>query len=161
MARKSKLRMMMQEPLPPISHQKRLTYRITQEEAIAVYKVINKEIFDNALNMPELVVKSHRRKYWGMCHGDYEKIKNRRTLCWIELMDKWYCKQWFITILAHEAMHQYQWDINGAEREKAGKERLMSHGPSFFKFKTKFAEHGILLKKWHRRNSWFKYQEFK
>ena len=151
MAHKSKLRKMMQEPLPPISHQKRLRYRITQEDAIAAYKVINKEVFNNALDMPEILVKSHRRKYWGMCHGEYEKIKNRKTLCWIELMDKWYCKQWFITILAHEMCHQYQWDIFSKDRE----DRLMSHGPSFFVYRDKLKEHGVSLKKWHRRNKWF------
>ena len=151
----------MQEPLPSLSQQKRLLYRTNHTEATALFNIINEEIFDNALEVPEIIVKSHRRKYWGMCHGEHIAIPNRKTQCWIELMDKFYCRQWLITILAHEAMHQHQWDIDGPIRISAGKERIMSHGPSFFKLKHKFAEHGISLKKWHRRASWFKHQEFR
>ena len=158
---KSKLWNLMQEPLPSVTAQKRLSYRTSKSEAIKIFKIINEEVFDNKLSLPEIIVKSHCKKYWGMCHGEHEKIRYRNTFCWIELMDKFYCRQWFITILAHEAMHQYQWDIDGPNREAAGKERIMSHGPSFFIFKKKFAEHGILLKKWHGRKSWFDHQEFK
>ena len=157
----SKLWNLMQEPLPPLSHQKRLAYRTTKSEAIKIFKIINEEVFDNALSLPEIIVKSHRRKYWGMCHGEHEKIKYRKTLCWIELMDKFYCKQWFITILAHEMCHQAQWDLDGVKRLEQGKDRIMTHGPSFFEYRDKLAEHGISLKKWHRRNKWFRTQSFR
>lgn len=65
-----------------------------------------------------------------------------------------------ISILAHEMCHQYTWDIIGPEREQAGKERMLSHGPTFFQFKEKLSEHGISLKISHRRSSWFKTQDF-
>ena len=151
----------MQEPLPPLSHQKRLAYRTTKNEAIKIFKIINEEVFDNTLAVPEIIVKSHCKKYWGMCHGEHEKIRYRNTFCWIELMDKFYCRQWFITILAHEMCHQAQWDLDGGNRLGQGKERIMSHGPSFFEYRDKLAEHGISLKKWHRRNKWFLTQSFR
>ena len=158
---KSKLWNLMQEPLPTVTKQKRLAYRTNKNEAIRIFKLINEEVFDNALALPEIIVKSHRRKYWGMCHGEHEKIKYRRTQCWIELMDKFYCRQWFITILAHEMCHQAQWDIDGPIRLEQGKERIMSHGPSFFEYRDKLEEHGVSLKKWHRRNKWFRTQDFR
>lgn len=151
----------MQEPLPSVTAQKRLSYRTSKSEAIKIFKIINEEVFDNKLALPDIIVKSHCKKYWGMCHGEYEKIKYRKTLCWIELMDKWYCRQWFITILAHEMCHQAQWDLDGVKREEQGKGRIMSHGPSFFEYRDKLAEHGIILKKWHRRNKWFRTQSFR
>jgi hypothetical protein len=73
-------------------------------------------------------------------------------------MDKWYCKQWLITVLAHEMCHQYQWDIQGMERLKRGKQPLMSHGPSFFVFRDKLKKHGISLKGAHSKRKWFWYQ---
>ena len=75
-------------------------------------------------------------------------------------MDKWYCKQWLITVLAHEMCHQYQWDVQGPKRLKAGKEPMLSHGPSFFVFRDKLAKHGIALKNSHSRRRWFKHQNF-
>jgi hypothetical protein len=149
---------MMAEPLPTLGKQKRHCYRTNQAEATKIFRIINEEIFDNALAVPQIIVKSHLKKYWGMTHGEIEKMPRRNTRCWIELMDKFYCKQWMITILAHEMVHQAQWDIDGPIREAEGRSRLLSHGPSFFKFRDKFAEHGISLKKWHRRNKWFRTQ---
>ena len=73
-------------------------------------------------------------------------------------MDKWYCKQWLVTTLAHEMCHQYQWEIIGAERISMGKDPIMSHGPSFFLFRERLKEHGISLKTSHSKRKWFKYQ---
>lgn len=150
----------MQEPLPPIGLQKRLPYRPSKKQAIYFYKLINESIFDNQLNMPEIEIMARCRKYWGMCYGEHIRIPHRQTFCKIRLMDKFYSRSWMISILAHEMCHQYTWDIIGPEREQAGKERMLSHGPTFFQFKEKLSEHGISLKISHRRSSWFKTQDF-
>jgi len=73
-------------------------------------------------------------------------------------MDKWFCKQWLITVLAHEMCHQYQWDVLGYKRVKAGQKPIMSHGPSFFIFREKLAMHGIPLRRAMGVRSWFRYQ---
>ena len=75
-------------------------------------------------------------------------------------MDKWFCRQWLITTLAHEMCHQYQWDIEGEKRLKEGKDRLMSHGPTFFQFRDKLKKHGISLKNAHGQRRWFRHQNF-
>lgn len=149
---------MMNSELPTITYQKRLQYRTNIDEVSYLYNVINKHIFDEQLSMPLINIKSHCRKLWGKCYGNVNKVQGTNSYCDMLLMDKWYCRQWLIMILAHEMMHQYQWDILGEDRIKIGKEKLIGHGPSFFILKSKYHEHGIPLKSFHKIKVWFKYQ---
>lgn len=158
MARYSPIRDIMESPLPSIGQQKRLSYRTNINEVTRLYKMLNWYIFDYELAMPELEVVPRCRKYWGMCYGSYDIPTRNRSACKIRLMDKWYCKQWLVTTLAHEMCHQYQWDVQGLQRMKHGKDPIMSHGPSFFVFRDKLKRHGISLKGAHSRRKWFKYQ---
>lgn len=158
MYRKTSIIDLMRDELPPITYQKRLYYRTDRDEVIILYNMLNKLIFNNKLLIPEIEVMPRCRKYWGMCYGSYDKPTDYKSSCKIRLMDKWYCQQWLITVLAHEMCHQYQWDVQGIERRKIGKDPLMSHGPSFFVFRDKLKTHGISLKSAHGRKRWFKYQ---
>jgi hypothetical protein len=158
MFRKPNLTELMREELPPIAYQKRLCYRTDYDEVVALYRLINKTIFNYKLIMPEIEVMPRCRKYWGMCYGSLEMPSQTKSYCKIRLMDKWYCKQWLITVLAHEMCHQYQWDIQGLERLKRGRQPLMSHGPSFFVFRDKLKKYGISLKSAHSKRKWFRYQ---
>jgi len=152
------LKELMDTPLPPITYQRRLMFRPTLAEAKYTYNLLNKQVFAGELLMPTLDIAARRQKYWGMCIGSIEQHKTG-SYCEIELMDKWHCRQWFVTILAHEMAHQHQWDINGPARARQGKDWLMSHGPSFFTFRNRLGEHNIPLKTAHRMRKWFKYQD--
>jgi hypothetical protein len=154
----SKLLQLMSEPLPSIGLQKKLSYRPTKKEVRQLYNIINEEVFDNQLPPAHLEVKSHCRGYWGMCMSTGFNPKKKSSQCKIRLSDRWYCKQWLIDTLAHEMVHQYQWDIYSKERAVEGKEPIMSHGPSFYKFRKQLAEYGIVLKRTSRTSLWFKYQ---
>ncbi len=158
MFRKPILSELMREELPPIAYQKRLLYRTDYEEVVKLYRILNKTIFNNKLIMPEIEVVPRCRKYWGICFGTVDMPTSRKSFCKIRLMDKWYCRQWLIAILAHEMCHQYQWDVEGVKRLAKGKEPIMSHGPSFFIFREKLKKHGIPLKSGHRKKLWFKHQ---
>ncbi len=160
MFRKANLAELMREELPPIAYQKRLLYRTDRTEVEMLFKLINKAVFNNKLPMPEIEVVPRCRKYWGICFGGHDRIPGKKSLCKIRLMDKWFCRQWLITTLAHEMCHQYQWDIVGDKRIKEGKERLMSHGPSFYIYRDKLAKQGISLKRSHGMRRWFKHQRF-
>ena len=149
---------LMQEELPSIGYQKRLSYRTDYDEVVYLYRLINHKIFNNKLIMPEIEVMPRCRKYWGMCFATVNMPTKTKSFCKIRLMDKWYCKQWLITTLAHEMCHQYQWDRQGPKRLREGKEPILSHGPSFFVFRDKLAKHGITLKNAHSRRRWFKHQ---
>jgi len=138
--------------------QKRLPFRPTIRQTKYLYELLNHEVFSDKLKTPIIDVAPRRRKYWGMCIGSYEK-DHTGSYCRIDLMDKYFSVQWFVTILAHEMSHQYQWDIIGPEREIQGKDPIMSHGPSFFTFREQLAEHYIPIKSAHSMRKWFKYQD--
>lgn len=148
---------MMYLPLPAVHEQKKLAYRPTAKDVKHVYKLLNEHVFDNELYMPTIHLVARCRQYWGMCMGETKKHKTG-SFCEIRLMDKWFCPQWFVTTLAHEMVHQYQWDVLGPEREKNGKDWLMSHGPSFFQFRENLEYHGISLKTAHSQRRWFQHQ---
>lgn len=152
------LREFMSLPLPTRSEQKRLLFRPSKHLVYHTYELINYEVFNNSLPKPKIEVQSHCRKYWGMCMGHTHRTVTG-SYCTIRMMDKWFCPQWFITTLAHEMVHQYQWDIIGPEREQEGKDWLMSHGPSFYQFRPYLEEHNISLKTAHSQRRWFKHQD--
>ena len=86
-------------PLPSVTEQKRLLFRPSVRFAHHTYELLNFTIFDNYLTKPKIELLSHRRKYWGMCVGNINKGVTG-SFCEIQLMDKWFCPQWFVTTLA-------------------------------------------------------------
>jgi len=152
------LRELMTLPLPTRSEQKRLAFRPSLRFTYHVYELINYEIFGDYMYKPKIELQSHCNKYWGICYGATNKDYTG-SYCRINLSDKWFCPQWFVTTLAHEMVHQFQWDIIGPEREKEGKNWLMSHGPSFYQFRPDMEEHYISLKTAHSQRRWFEHQD--
>lgn len=152
-----KVKELMQHPLPTITEQKRLQYRPNQKEVTRTYNLLNDAIFDNKLCKPTIELK-RMTHCWGVCHGDY--LDNESPVCIkILLSDKFYTKQWFITVLAHEMAHQWQWEVQGPKRTRKGLEALMNHRACFFVHKKRMASMGISLKSWHRMRKWFKTQD--
>jgi hypothetical protein len=156
---KNTLQQMMYEDMPGLTYQKRQAYRTSHREIVGLFKLLNKEIFNNRLPLPEFRVLQRSQDYWGMCAAKhFVPTNNKRSNCVITLNNKWYCKQWLIMTLAHEMCHQYQWDVISFKRQKEGKKPLMSHGPSFFIFRDRLAKHGIPLRRAHSIRKWFKHQ---
>jgi len=154
---RQKVKKMMQHPLPSITEQKRKTFRPTPQQTIKAYNLLNEAIFDGKLSRPPIEIK-RLRLTWGICHGDY--LDNLMPVCKkIVLSDKFYTKQWFLTTLAHEMSHQWQWEIQGVKRFNQGLEPNMNHRASFFVHKKRMATMDIPLKSWHRMRKWFKYQD--
>lgn len=149
----SSLKKTMKCDLPPLTEQRSKIYRPSLKETIHYYELINEKIFNSHLIRPKIILQ-RCHGYWGKCVG-YDFLQQCGSYCEIYLSDKWYCQQWFLTVLSHEMSHQYQFDIIGP---KLGKDSHMSHGPTFFKFKNKLEQHGIPLKIAHSTRKWFKYQ---
>lgn len=139
------LKSLMEEPLPSKTEQRNKSYKPKIKEVKAIYRLINREIFYNSLPMPKIVIR-RLRDCVGICVGAEGPIRKTKSYCTIHLCDKWYCKQWMISTLAHEMVHQYQWDIYSNIRVKRGMPRHMSHGPSFYIWRKKFKKFGIALK---------------
>lgn len=159
MANSLSLKDMMSEELPTITAQKKLAYKPTIREVRKLYKLLNATVFYNKLTIPKILLKTHCRNAWGICEGEDGPFKKKSSRCTIILSDKWYCKQWLITTLAHEMVHQYQWDIYSQIRVKRGQESLMSHGPSFYIFRNRLKKVGIPLKEHASSSKWFKTQD--
>lgn len=148
MARPHPLRRLMKTPLPTITEQKQKLFRPNRREINEIYNLLNRYIFKNQLIRPPMYV-GQWKNIWGMCVGGYYPTK-RGTKCWIKLSDKYYCVQWFVIILAHEMVHQYEWDIQN---------KIMTHRQSFFQWREEFNYYGLPLKSWYCPISWFKYQD--
>jgi hypothetical protein len=154
---RKRVKKIMEQPLPLISHQRRLPYRPSIRTVCSTYNLLNIAIFEGELSRPEIEL-MRSPKYWGMCSGDY--LEDGTPVCLkIKLSDKYFTQQWFVTILAHEMSHQWQWEIIGAKRAMKGLNALMNHRSSFFTHKQTMAELGIPLKSWHRNRKWFKTQD--
>ena len=154
---------LMDVPLPGIYQQKRLCFRPSERFLNHTYELINYRVFSNNLKKPRLELHSNCKKYWAICYGNKYRDYTG-SYCNIKLMDKWFCSQWFLNTLAHEMVHQYQWDIYRWEHldyygrpmyEKSG-----AHGPSFYMWRERFEHYGLNLKISFGQKRWFKHQDF-
>ena len=162
MARPNPVRRIMAQPLPGITYQRRKGFRPTDADVSYAYKILNRHIFSNVLTKPE-IVQRRMHKTWGICHWNDEE-QTPRSYCKIELSDKWFCVQWFLNTLAHEMVHQYQYDIYRWEHlDTYGREMYQNsggHGPSFFAWRDQFDYYGLTLKTSYGMKRWFRHQNF-
>jgi len=141
----------MQTPLPIKTYQRERGFRPTRKEAYESFEIINYYVFGNDLRPPRINFRTLR--YWGICVGEREGEAS------IKLHNQFFSVQWFITILAHEMAHQYQWEIHGPERIRQNQTPIISHGRSFFQFKNKMAKFGIPLRVMYDERKWFRHQD--
>ena len=162
MARPNPVRSLMQAPLPSITYQRRKLFRPRYEDVFYAYKILNRYIFNNRLRQPEIIL-GQTYKYWGYCQWN-EQQQNTGSYCTIKISDKWFCQQWFLNTLAHEMVHQYQWDIYRWEHQDAFGKSINNnsggHGPSFFVWRDICEHFDISLKTAHGQKRWFKHQNF-
>lgn len=162
MARPNPIRSIMTAPLPSITFQRRKMFRPSHADIKYAYNIINRYVFDNSMRYPEITI-GRLGKAWGTCSWLLEEQPSgSMTTMW--LADKWFCPQWFMNTLAHEMVHQYQWDIYRWDYlDDHGKEMFTDsggHGPSFFMWRDRFAHYGLNLKSWFGQKRWFRHQDF-
>ena len=159
MSRPNPIRSIMESPLPSITYQRHLQFRPTYKDINYSYNIINRHIFNNVLHKPK-IKQGRRRATWGFCTWELEKQKSG-SWCTIHLSDKWFCAHWFIQTLAHEMVHQYQWDkLTKNTRLGAYSDLSGAHGPSFFEWREQFGYYGLDLKIAHGCKRWFRHQDF-
>jgi hypothetical protein len=152
----------MDSPLPSKTFQRKKLYRPSLDETYYLYKVINRHVFDNQLKRPEIRIKQ-LPKQWGNCLWS-NRLQPTGSHCIITMVPNWFCPQWYVQTLAHEMVHQYQWDIYRFDHlDYYGRpmfENSGAHGPSFFAWRERFADYGMYLKTWYGQKRWFKHQDF-
>ena len=162
MARPNPVRSIMEGALPSLTYQRRKLFRPKPKDVIYAYNILNRHIFDSQLKRPEIKLQTNLPKIWGCCHWLSQKQPSG-SYCFIRLSDKWFCSQWFLNTLAHEMVHQYQWDIYRWEHldlyDRPMFENSGAHGPSFHAWRERFEYFGLNLKLSHSQRKWFKYQD--
>jgi len=162
-SRPNPIRKIMATELPSITHQRRKCFRPSDDEVIYAYNIINKYVFKGVLRRPT-IVQRRMRSVWGTCFW-FDEQQPSGSWCEIHLVKNWFCPQWFMNTLAHEMIHQYQWDLDRWDRiEQYGRGPFMhsgAHGPSFFEWRDQFAEYDLYLKTWFGQRRWFRHQDFK
>lgn len=156
MARPNPIWAVMEAELPSITNQRRKLFRPGIADAIYAYKIINRYVFDNKLRRPIIEI-AQTKKCWAYCHWHEQPVWNG-SWCSIRLTDKWFCPQWFLNTIAHEMVHQYQWDIYRWDHSLP--ENSGAHGPSFFMWREQFGYYGLTLKTAFGQRRWFKHQNF-
>lgn len=117
-----------------IEHDKK-TIHINSQLAYLWWNVLNIAIFDSQLQKPKALICSNMHsKNLGECIPLVERWEVQIKL-WREMKNK----RVFITVLAHEMVHQYQWLHY----------RRLSHGPKiFYNWVPKFKKAGLTLEKY-------------
>lgn len=161
MSRPNPIRKIMESELPSLTNQRKQLFRPRAKDVDYCYEILNRYIFDNKLTRPKITL-TQMRGAWGECEG-HDFIQSTGSWCSIRISDKWYCPQWFLNTLAHEMVHQYQFDVYQWEYlEYTGKKMSVNsgwHGPSFFMWREQFQVYGLTLKISHCTDRWFAYQD--
>ena len=162
MARPNPIRTIMEAPLPSITYQRRKLFRPNDADITYAYNIINRHVFKSQLQMP-VITTGRLNHAWGVCSW-HHNLDIQGTHCDIWLADKWFCQQWFMNTLAHEMVHQWQWDIDRWDHlNEHGREMHVhsaGHGPNFFAWRDEFEYYGLNLKTFFRQRKWFTYQNF-
>lgn len=143
MARPNPIVKVMQLSMPDERELTLCRFYPTKKDIKFFYKALNRHIFNDALEMPKFEI-ARLRGLWGECMGSWDESANKFDTV-IRINNRHRCLQMFVTVLAHEMVHQYQWEADGQRRADKQLEPLMSHGPSFFKWRKKLAKFQIPL----------------
>ena len=113
-------------------------YLACRKDAKVIWESLNRAIFYGQLSFPKSIsVRNYKTvDWWGECEGRHNGSRcgpNYTRI--IRLQSHWPNKKKFITVLAHEMVHQWEW-------EKLG---TMSHGKDFFSWQEKLNDKGIAL----------------
>ena len=152
MSKLNKLVKMMATTLPTKTDFKKKLFSPTPDIAYETFDILNKHIFGNDLKRCPIIIKRLRMAY-GWCDGRTTPDGDFYTHE-IIISPRHGCLQWFATILAHEMVHHWQWSILSNERYDKGipwkRAAIMSHGPSFYKWKNPLEKYGIPLNAGYR-----------
>lgn len=105
-------------------------FEVTDNKVLYWWKIINKAAFNNRLDQPLIVIRKLRGA-WGICD-----VKGRENNLTITVNESINSRDLFISTIAHEMVHQWQWKKN----------QNMHHSYNFIKWKRYFKKHyGIVI----------------
>lgn len=106
---------------------------VTQAKIAYWFRIINVAVFNGTLPPPRIEIGVNMRKYWGLCTPMGKSFSGNAN---IKISDRITNRKLFISTVAHEMVHQYQWLTYGN----------MHHGDSYKKWSRYFkANFGFYL----------------
>jgi len=111
---------------------------VTTQMVEDIYDAINSAVFSNMLTRPKIVVRDYSKKnMWGECEGWQRGSRWGPHYTVVIRIEKQFPNlKKLIAAIAHEMVHQYEWDYHG----------VMTHGTStFFAWEEKLRSKGIRL----------------
>lgn len=109
--------------------------RANHDMAAQIYDSINRAVFAGVLERPRLVINNYK-DMWGECEG--AKRGSRHGPCYVKCIRinrDWPNMKKLINVLAHEMIHQWEWERLGT----------MTHGLSFYAWQDRLANRGLQL----------------
>jgi hypothetical protein len=117
--------------------EKNAVFNPTPLQAVRAHTIINECIFGKKLTRPKIIIQ-HLEDAWGICHGDLDdgKYPPFDPCCnYIALNNSFYNWRYFVEVLAHEMVHQYQIEYHNK----------LDHGKTFWAWKEKFERYNLHL----------------
>jgi SprT-like family protein len=118
-------------------------YRPTIKDVRKWAGVLNEVVFDGQVPKFRYVHIKTKRGQYGACQPMIEPNTSERS-CQLEMDEKFYSFRFFLSILAHEMIHCYQWIVTGEKPH---------HGKSFKAWKDKLESNKIPLRIFYHKNS--------
>ena len=126
----------MSKPIPAKTDYWRNLYIPSQHKITRTYNALNKLIFNNKLQPCKILTKTTFNA-WAFAYQE-PGFKTE-----IHLNGRFPCEQFFIAVLGHEMVHQWQWDVEAPIRYKQGKRERTGHGANFYEWKDIFDYYDI------------------
>lgn len=114
------------------------TFNPTPLQVARAYNILNHSIFAGKLKKPDIIIRN-LNDAWGLCEGDIYTGKDRwihDPICHrIIINNEFPTFKFFIEVLAHEMVHQYQCDF----------QNKMDHGKTFWAWENKLKKYNLKL----------------
>lgn len=109
--------------------------RVNHQMVAQIYDSINRAVFGGALRRPRLIINNYK-DMWGECHGARRRCGHGEpyTKC-IRINRDWPNLKKLINVMAHEMVHQWEWEKMGT----------MAHGAAFWSWQERLGNRGLKL----------------
>jgi hypothetical protein len=110
--------------------------KLNHQMAATIYESINRAVFGGVLRRPKIIIRNYK-DFWGETEGSSRGTQGgTQYVVAMRLHREWPNMKKLITVIAHEMVHQYEW-----ERQQ----QPMSHGSTFWDWQHKLMSKGIRL----------------
>lgn len=131
--------------------------------ADAAFVRLNDRLFDHALPRPIRIRVKALEAAWGRCVAQLDPVSGDPVVHSIDIHPSLFRsdphaapnERALDIVLAHEMVHGWQWLVDGPDRIDRGLMPLMSHGPSFWRWRPRFEAEGLLLRRGYSRADLF------